>query len=86
MLMHEEEPEKNEKEEMKYSCTYCEYSTTKARYLKIHTDRLHEGMWYPCNLCDYTANTRRSLKVHIEIKHEGVRYPCNQCEYVSTRP
>ena len=70
---------------MRYPCDQCDFSATRKLDLKVHVERIHEGVRYPCDQCEYVATTRRNLKAHIECKHEQARFQCDQCEFSATR-
>ena len=66
------------------SCNQCKYKASRARALKGHLERVHEGVCYPCEQCDYKAVTKSSLKDHIKIEHKGFCYECiYECIYKS---
>ena len=58
---------------VKYPCTKCDFSTTRAYDLKVHVKSKHNEVRYPCNICDCTASTASNLKQHIKIKHKGMQ-------------
>ena len=72
-------------EEKPYSCTLCEYSSSRSDALKRHM-RVHTSEKpYGCPQCDYSCTQSSTLKVHMRM-HTGEKpYSCTQCNYSSSR-
>ena len=65
-------------------CDQCDFSTNRNDALKIHINRVHEGLLesFPCNQCDFITNLKSSLKKHTSGKHttESMRER-HTCDY-----
>ena len=64
-----------------FKCDICSYNSTRAEYLKAHTERVHGSFVFSCRLCDYKCNSRATLQRQCNI-NSNVSYPCVQCDYV----
>ena len=67
-----------------HHCDQCEKQFDSMYKLKIHIDRVHEGVRYNCNQCEKSYGAKRELKLHVESVHEGVnvyRFYCDKCEF-----
>jgi len=65
---------------VKSKCDLCSYETANSHDLKIHRQRMHEGVEWPCDQCEYRSRSKSHLKHHIKTKHEGFRLQCDQCD------
>ena len=67
----------------KFSCKEqgCEYSTHSSYNLRMHVERVHEGIRWPCDLCDYVGGYKGDLTRHKKIVHEGLSLVCSICQF-----
>ena len=54
---------------MRYPCDQCEFAATTVRNLKVHIEKIHEGVRYPCDQCEYIATQSNHLKTHQKKNH-----------------
>ena len=62
-------------------CTKCKYATKRTSDLKLHIQRVHEGVVFSCEECDHSNTSRWQLTRHIRSVHEGVVFSCDECQY-----
>ncbi len=67
----------------KFSCKEqgCEYSTHSSYNLRMHFERVHEGIRWPCDICDYVGGYKGDLTRHKKIVHEGLSLACSICQF-----
>ena len=65
----------------RHLCTKCKFATKKPSDLKLHIERVHEGVVFSCEECQYSHTSRRQFTDHIRTVHEGVVFSCNLCQY-----
>ena len=69
-------------------CGQCDFSAKRTDALKIHTNRVHEGLieLFTCDQCDFKTNLRGSLKRHISNNHineamQGRYADAEECDF-----
>ena len=75
-------------EKANYSCSECEYTSTKKMYVFNHekithvNDKILNKEIIKCNQCEYETLVRQSLKIHTQSVHDNVKkYFCSLCVY-----
>ena len=75
-------------ERANYSCSECEYTSTKKMYVFNHekithvSDKIQNKEIIKCNKCEYETLVRQSLKIHTQSVHDNVKkYSCSLCVY-----
>ena len=65
----------------KYSCEKCGIAFGRARSLKSHYERVHEGLKkYRCEKCGKAFSNAYYLKRHNKIDHKALKkYKCDKC-------
>ena len=62
----------------KYQCKQCDHQATNTNNLKLHVNKVHEGLRYSC---EFRATQSNLLKSHIEYVDMGIRYQCKNCDF-----
>ena len=52
-----------------FSCTLCNYKSTRKDAVTRHTRAMHEGKRYNCTICAYKAYDMGTIKRHLKTKH-----------------
>ena len=60
----EPEPKSTKRSKVGFPCYKCEYVATRAYYLRIHVENIHEEVRYPCSQCEYIAANTSNLRKH----------------------
>merc|ERR1712126_525291 len=64
---------KLEEEDNLFSCSYCNFQSSRSNNVKRHEEGIHEGIRYDCDQCDYKAKDKSRLNVHQKNVHGGKR-------------
>ena len=59
----------------------CDHQATNTSNLKLHVNKVHEGLRYSCDQCVFRATQSNLLKSHIEYVDMGIRYQCKNCDF-----
>ena len=70
-----------EDEQKAFACELCGDSFRKLSSLKVHKEKLHDGVLYQCTECDYEGTDFNAVKRHHKYKHEDKEYSCDYCDY-----
>ena len=77
---------KGHKNDRKYVCDKCEFTSNKKILLRLHIEAEHLKIkCYRCSMCDYEAYDRQTLKTHVKREHKDgisriIKIGCNLCE------
>jgi len=75
-------PENSSEGQDMYFCAECEYQSSNKNYLKLHIEKIHQGIRrYRCPQCDYKTNRQTYLYSHLLTIHEGRRFKCDLCDF-----
>eukprot|EP00088_Acartia_fossae_P004963 TRINITY_DN12170_c0_g1_i12.p1 TRINITY_DN12170_c0_g1~~TRINITY_DN12170_c0_g1_i12.p1 ORF type:complete len:633 (-),score=114.83 TRINITY_DN12170_c0_g1_i12:157-2055(-) len=71
----------------KFVCDHvgCDYKGRSHYNLKMHVEKVHQGIRWPCDLCQYVGSYKADLKRHIKIVHEGFILKCDLCEFTTPK-
>lgn len=47
----------------------CSYSTHSTYNLRVHVEKVHQGIKWPCDMCDYVGGYKGDLNRHKKIAH-----------------
>ena len=64
----------------RHLCTKCKFATKRTSDLKLHTEKVHDGVVFSCEECQYSIASKRRLTLHIRSEHEGVVFSCKLCD------
>ena len=70
--------------EKEYKCSYCDYSSERKYYLKLHNEIKHkEGSIYKCNRCEKKLSSKQYLQKHEKTCKGNInRLECQGCHKV----
>ena len=72
--------DKTIKEDAKYNCNICQYSTAEKGYLSNHIKSQHIYQRFFCNICDYESTQKSHLSTHTKNIHKtGEKVICPDC-------
>ena len=58
-----------------FSCTHCEFKTSRQWYLNRHIKLVHEGIAHQCPHCNFKTAWKVSLTKHVKLLHKGEKIP-----------
>ena len=59
----------NKHEDVKYSCTFCDYIATQRSNLKTHIQSIHDGKKFHCEVCNKEFASKGYLHQHAKSAH-----------------